>query len=75
MRSRLPERIRSTWRALGLDLAVVDDVDAVHTAAAREGIEVISAPEDKPWDVRKMHVRHPDGHILSVSSEATHEHR
>jgi hypothetical protein len=34
-----------------------------------------SAPENKPWNVREMHVRHPDGHVLRVSSEATHEHQ
>jgi hypothetical protein len=49
---------------MGLDLAVDRRRRPVHTACAREGIEVISAPEDKPWDVREMHVRHPDGHIL-----------
>jgi len=42
---------------------------------AREGFDVISAPENKPWNVREMHVRHPDGHVLRVSSEATHEHQ
>ena len=52
----------------------VDDVDAVHTSCAREGLDVVSAPEDKPWGVREMHVRHPDGHVLRVSAEATHEH-
>jgi hypothetical protein len=25
-------------------------------------------------DVREMHVRHPDGHVLTASSETTHEH-
>ena len=58
------------WLSLWLD-----DVDAVHSACAREGIDIISAPEDKPWDVREMHVHHPDGHVLRVSSEVPHEHR
>lgn len=58
------------WLSLWLD-----DVDAVYATCAREGFDVISAPENKPWNVREMHVRHPDGHVLRVSSEATHEHQ
>lgn len=58
------------WLSLWLD-----DVDAVYATCAREGFDVISAPENKPWNVREMHVRHPDGHVLRVSSEATHEPR
>jgi len=58
------------WLSLWLD-----DVDAVYATCAREGFDVISAPENKPWNVREMHVRHPDGHVLRVSSEAMHERR
>jgi uncharacterized glyoxalase superfamily protein PhnB len=52
----------------------VDDVDAIRATCAKEGLEVISAPEDKPWGVREMHVRHPDGHVFRVSAESAHEH-
>ena len=45
----------------------VDDVDAVHERASAEGIEVTFPPTDEPWNVREMHVRHPDGHVLRIS--------
>ena len=45
----------------------VDDVDAVHERAKAEGIEVTFPPTDEPWNVREMHVRHPDGHVLRIS--------
>jgi catechol 2,3-dioxygenase-like lactoylglutathione lyase family enzyme len=45
----------------------VDDVDAVHAHCRAHDIEVTSPPEDKPWNVREMHVRHPDGHVLRIS--------
>jgi uncharacterized glyoxalase superfamily protein PhnB len=52
----------------------VDDVDEIHTRCARAGFDIISAPEDKPWDVREMQIRHPDGHVFRVSAETRHEH-
>jgi catechol 2,3-dioxygenase-like lactoylglutathione lyase family enzyme len=58
-----------TWLALW-----VDDVDAIHGTSTREGFDVIDGPEDKPWGVREMHVRHPDGHVLRISAEVPHEH-
>lgn len=58
-----------TWVSLW-----VHDVDTVHSTCAREGLEVIAAPEDKPWGVREMHLRHPDGHVFRVSAESEHEH-
>lgn len=51
----------------------VDDVDAVHSMCVLEGLEITAAPEDKPWGVREMHVRHPDGHVFRVSTESEHE--
>ena len=50
----------------------VDDVDAVYATCVREGLEVTSPPEDKPWGVREMHLRHPDGHVFRVSTETEH---
>lgn len=52
----------------------VDDVDAIHASCVQEGLDVVSAPEDKPWGVREMHLRHPDGHVVRVSAEIAHEH-
>jgi catechol 2,3-dioxygenase-like lactoylglutathione lyase family enzyme len=44
----------------------VDDVDAVYEACQRQQIEVTWPPEDMPWNVREMHVRHPDGHVFRI---------
>ena len=45
----------------------VDDVDEVHRHCLARGIEIAWEPTNMPWNVREMHVRHPDGHIFRVS--------
>jgi len=45
----------------------VDDVDAVHRRCVEQGIEITWPPTDMPWNVREMHVRHPDGHVFRIS--------
>ena len=45
----------------------VDDVDSIHAHCLREGLEVTFPPTDEPWNVREMHVRHPDGHVFRIS--------
>ena len=45
----------------------IDDVDAVHRRCRDQGIEVVFEPADMPWNVREMHIRHPDGHVFRVS--------
>jgi catechol 2,3-dioxygenase-like lactoylglutathione lyase family enzyme len=45
----------------------VDDVDAVHRRCLDQGLEVTWPPTDMPWNVREMHVRHPDGHVFRIS--------
>ena len=45
----------------------VDDVDAVHENCVKQGLEITWPPTDMPWNVREMHVRHPDGHVFRVS--------
>jgi catechol 2,3-dioxygenase-like lactoylglutathione lyase family enzyme len=47
----------------------VDDVDALHQRCLEQGIEVTWPPTDMPWNVREMHVRHPDGHVFRVSQD------
>jgi uncharacterized glyoxalase superfamily protein PhnB len=44
----------------------VDDVDAVHAHCVAEGLEVTYPPTDEPWNVRELHVRHPDGHVFRI---------
>jgi catechol 2,3-dioxygenase-like lactoylglutathione lyase family enzyme len=45
----------------------VDSVDALHDRCAGEGLDVVRPPQDEPWGVREMHVRHPDGHVLRIT--------
>jgi catechol 2,3-dioxygenase-like lactoylglutathione lyase family enzyme len=45
----------------------VEDVDAIHRHCLEQGIEVTWPPTDEPWNVREMHVRHPDGHVFRIS--------
>jgi catechol 2,3-dioxygenase-like lactoylglutathione lyase family enzyme len=45
----------------------VDDVDAVHRHCLAQRIEVTYPPTDMEWNVREMHVRHPDGHVFRIS--------
>jgi ketosteroid isomerase-like protein len=45
---------------------VVGDVDAVHEVCTREALEVLKAPQDEPWGMREMFVRHPDGHVFRI---------
>ena len=51
----------------------VDNVDTVHAACLRHGVEVTRPPQNEPWHVREMHVRHPDGHVLRIS-QGIHSH-
>lgn len=45
----------------------VDDVDDVYRECMAQGIEVTWPPTDMEWNVREMHVRHPDGHVFRIS--------
>jgi catechol 2,3-dioxygenase-like lactoylglutathione lyase family enzyme len=45
----------------------VDDVDTIYQHCLAQGIEVTWPPTDEPWNVREMHVRHPDGHVFRIS--------
>ncbi len=45
----------------------VEDVDAIHRRCLEQGLEVTWPPTDMPWNVREMHVRHPDGHVFRIS--------
>ena len=45
----------------------VADVDEVHRECVAAGLDVTFPPTNMPWNVREMHVRHPDGHVFRVS--------
>jgi len=44
----------------------VEDVDAVHKECIKADLEVTFPPTDMPWNVREMHIRHPDGHVFRI---------
>jgi hypothetical protein len=46
----------------------VDDVDAVHRECVAAGLDITFPPTDMPWNLREMHVRHPDGHVFRVGT-------
>lgn len=45
----------------------VHDVDAVYEHCLKHDIEITWPPTNMPWNVREMHVRHPDGHVFRIS--------
>ena len=45
----------------------VEDVDAVYARCLQQGLDVTFPPTDMEWNVREMHVRHPDGHVFRIS--------
>ena len=44
----------------------VNDVDEMHKQCVAAGLGVTFPPADMPWNVREMHLRHPDGHVFRV---------
>jgi catechol 2,3-dioxygenase-like lactoylglutathione lyase family enzyme len=42
----------------------VENVDEYHTTIREKGAVILSPPEDKPWFMREMLVRDPDGHVI-----------
>ena len=44
----------------------VDDVDAVYKHCLEQRLDVTFPPTDMPWNVREVHVRHPDGHVFRI---------
>jgi hypothetical protein len=48
-----------TWLSI-----MVDDVDAYYESIRNGKAEILSPPDTKPWLMREMLVRAPDGHII-----------
>ena len=44
----------------------VEDVDEVYRQCVAAGLDVTFPPTEMPWNVREMHLRHPDGHVFRV---------
>ncbi|MBX2839117.1 MAG: bleomycin resistance family protein [Gammaproteobacteria bacterium] len=55
------EKDKGVWMSLW-----VDSVDDVYALCQQQDIEVTFIPTDMPWNVREMHMRHPDGHVFRV---------
>src|SRR5262249_21233108 len=51
----------------------VDDVDSIYDLCRNANLEVVLPPQNEPWGVREMHVRHPDGHFFRVSQPLAEE--
>lgn len=49
----------------------VDDVDKLYQHCKANGVEITWDPTDMPWNVREMHIRHPDGHVFRVGVSLT----
>jgi len=43
---------------------VVEDVDELHAFHRDRGVDIVDAPEDKPWGLRQYRIRDPFGHAL-----------
>ena len=51
----------------------VRDVDALGHELAEAGLDIIEFPTDKPWGLREMQIRDPDGlSIVIVEVPETH---
>jgi catechol 2,3-dioxygenase-like lactoylglutathione lyase family enzyme len=57
---------KGTWIALRLPSPAA--IDALHARAQQLGLTVTEPPTDKPWNMREVHIRHPDGHTLRIGA-------
>jgi catechol 2,3-dioxygenase-like lactoylglutathione lyase family enzyme len=49
-------------------LASPREVDAAYELALKQGLAVLTQPNDEPWNVREFQLMHPDGHTFRVSA-------
>ena len=47
----------------------VEDTDAVCTELAKDGVELLNGPVDRPWGVRTASFTDPDGHIWEIAQD------
>jgi catechol 2,3-dioxygenase-like lactoylglutathione lyase family enzyme len=48
---------------------IVDDVDAVSAELDRKGVPRINGPADRPWGMRTLNFRDPDGYVWEIAQE------
>ena len=56
---------KGVWMSIWVE--TVETVDELHGHCLANDIEVTFPPTDMEWNVREMHVRHPDGHVFRIS--------
>lgn len=59
---------KGTWLALN-----VDNVDEFYEMIKDKEVEISGPPETKPWSMREMLVKDPDGHILRVGHNTQYD--
>jgi lactoylglutathione lyase len=47
----------------------VEDVDAVCTELAAQGVTLLNGPMDRPWGIRTASFTDPDGHIWEIAHQ------
>jgi len=52
-----------TWIHVGRDL------DGLFEKYRKAGVDIVSAPENRPWGLRDFRVRDPDGHLFCFAGE------
>ncbi len=45
---------------------VVDNIDDYYNSMKDKGADIRSLPETKPWGMREMIIRDPDGHMIRI---------
>jgi hypothetical protein len=69
-RGKAERQIQNSFResaTKGVWMSVwVDDVDGTYRQCRQNGIDVLLEPTDMEWNVREMHIQHPDGHVFRV---------
>ena len=66
----IPELVSATdGRGFWLNLDVAD-ADFEHGRLAAAGVDVVAAPEDKPWGDRQFVIRDPNGVLISIAHRA-----
>jgi len=63
----VPEAMAEARKGAGQFAIIVDDVDAVCSELAANGVEVITGPADRPWGMRTVTFADPAGHIWEIA--------
>ena len=51
----------------------VDDTDALCAQLAKQGVELLNGPIDRPWGMRTASFTDPDGHIWELAQSLSDE--